>query len=123
MFPIELVELAIVWIFIIWIMIALIKALKKVAPIPTIKQSYIINGIWKICVALGLALSGLMAIATFTSLINPRLAGIVMIVISFLVFILVHTAVKNFDKAAVIISYREKIAKWMAKKEGLKEKK
>ena len=121
MIPIELVELTIVWILIAWIMIALINVLKKVAPLPPIRQSYIITGIWKICIALGLSLSGLMAVATLSSLISPRVAGIVMIIISFIGFLLVHTAVKNFDKAAVIIGYREKIEKAMSKKEAGKK--
>jgi len=123
MLPLELLELAIVWTIILWIMIALIKTLRKVAPIPAIKQSYIITGIWKICIALGLALSGLMFVATLSSLISPRIAGIIMIVISFLVFILVHTAVHNFDKAALIIAYREKMSKYIAKKKALNPQK
>ncbi|MDP2906950.1 MAG: hypothetical protein Q8O03_03330 [Nanoarchaeota archaeon] len=118
-----LIELTIVWVLIAWIMIATVKGLKKVAPVEAVKQTDLMKGLWKLEIALGLALCGLAGLGTITAIFFPYNFGIGVLLVTSGVFMLTYQATKDLEKVPIIASYTEKIEAWAAKVKEQKKKK
>lgn len=90
----EIIEFAAVWTLVAWILIATYKGFKKANP----QKTPLMRGVWKLEMALGLALCGLAAFGTITSLYFPYNLGPATLVLTFGVFIHAYRATKELEK-------------------------
>lgn len=89
-----MVEFAIVWVLVAWILIATYKGLKRANP----KDTPLMKGVWRLEMALGLALCGLASFGTITALFFPYKLGLAVLVLIFGVFIHAYRASRDFEK-------------------------
>lgn len=111
----SLIILGVEWVLIIWIIIATIQGLRKVEPIHHVKRLNLMRGIWKLEIALGLALCGLAGLGTIAAIHYPSSFGLVILVITLGVFILTFKATKDLEKVPMIAHYSDKIKRWADK--------
>jgi len=108
----SLIELSIEILLIIWIMIATINGLRKVAPLKGIKHLDLMKGIWKLEAALGLALAGLAGLGVVVTALYPYSFGILILLVTLGVFILTHLATRELSMVPIIAKYTEKMEAW-----------
>ena len=99
------IEIIIDLILVSWIMIASVRSLKNIAPVPTVKQLDLMKGIWKLETALGLALYGLAGLGIITAICFPLSFGILILLITLAVFILTYQATKDLERVPTIAGY------------------
>jgi len=96
-------------------MITVIRTIKKITPKLGVKQRSLIKGIWKQQIALGLTLGGLAGLGSIFSIYSPEFFGLIILAITFLVFILTYWSSRDLEKDSIITAHIEKTDRWLKK--------
>lgn len=96
-----MIELAVGWLLVFWIITATVHSQRKLRSIKIHHYQHVINGMLKKTMAFGFSLIALAELTTVAALYYPKTLGLLVFALNIPIFLLSHSAKKEFHKSAI----------------------